>query len=315
MKKFFRVAVIVVILIVIISFIKSKSTVPINSNQNGNISNMGLAVANGDVIYYNKYEKGIFARQKGEEKQLTDETAYSMQIKNNKIYYLTVANFNNVIIKSIDITGENLKDIYTIYTAISKIYVDNENIYFVSNKDDSGIKKVDLNGKNETSVVSGNIKDFQVVGDKIFYINESSNICMISKNGKKDKILNEEIIANKFQVVDNWIYYYNQTENALFRINQKGTVNELISVLVKNETYNVAGEYVYYFDSDNQKISRMKIGKSNKCDDIVNVNVVKTKINIANDEIYYLDESENKSQTYQMYRAKIDGKEINKIEY
>ena len=56
----------------------------------GNYANMGLAVEKDGVIYYNKYEKGIVKVKGGKEYQITDETAYSMTVYNDEIYYLTV---------------------------------------------------------------------------------------------------------------------------------------------------------------------------------------------------------------------------------
>ena len=104
------------------------------SDANGNSANMGLVCQKDGVVYYNKYEKGIFALKNGQETQLTSETAYSLNIFENKIYYITVADFNNIIIKSVDINGENGKAIATIYTSISKIYVTQNAIYYATNE-------------------------------------------------------------------------------------------------------------------------------------------------------------------------------------
>jgi hypothetical protein len=281
----------------------------------GNIANLGLAVKSKGVTYYNKYEKGIFAVKNGKEEQLTDETAYSLNVVENKIYYIMVADFNNIVIKSIDIDGKNLKAIATIYTSISKIYIDDGYIYYATNNSGAGIARIDLNGQNETVIVSEKVQDFQVVNGNIYYINNSNQICKFNVKDENGVILSETITAKKIQVDGKWIYYYDENENALFRLSDNGSKNELVSVLINNEIYNISGKYVYYFDKENSKIARMQIGKSNKCDDIVNVNVTKTKINIVGDELYYLDKSKDESQTYQMYRVKINGSEAKSIEY
>ena len=311
MKNKLKILIVLILVCVMLVFInKSKK-----NSENGNLSNMGLAQEKDGTVYYNKYEKGIFAVKNGKEKQITDETAYSINIVNDKIYYLTIADFSNVLIKCVDINGENRKTIATIDTSMSKIHVYDGNIYYHTNEKDSGIAKVDLNGENKFQIISGKIQDFCVEKGKIFYINDLGQICSTTISGENNVVLNDKVTAKKIQLVDGWVYYYNELENALFRMKENGKNNELISVLVKNEVYNVYGKYVYYLDQENSKISRMQIGKSNKCDDIVNVNTSKTKLNIAGDELYYLDKSLDEAQTYQIFRVKINGKEAEKIIY
>lgn len=304
MKKSLKIIITLILVCIIVTFIGKIR----KNDSNGNMGNMGLVAEADGVVYYNKYEKGIFSVKNGKEKQITDETAYSINVVKDKIYYLSIADFSNVLIKSVDINGENRKTLATIYTSISKIYVDDQYIYYCANSKDKGITKIDLSGENQSVIVSGNIQDFWLENGKIFYINDLNQICRTTVTGESNIILNEKVIAKKIQLVDNWIYYYNESENALFRMKENGKNNELISVLVKNEVYNISGEYVYYLDQDNSKIARMQIGKTNKCNDIIDISVTKTKINIAGDELYYLDKSQDDSQTYQIFRVKLDGK-------
>lgn len=312
MKKFTKIGIVVaiIILIGIIIWISSFR----KSRDNGNLANMGLVIEQDGVIYYNKYEKGIFASKNGKEKQLTEETAYSLTFFEDKIYYITVADFSNVVIKSIDKNGENLKTIATIYTSLSKFFIQENRIYYATNKGNGGIACLDLQGQNETIVVNESVQDFCVVDKTIFYTNGANQICKTSTSAKSI-CLAEEPKAQKIQVVGKWIYYFNENENALFRLSKDGKKDELVSVLVKNETYNVAGNYVYYFDEEASKIARMKIGKSNQCDDIASISTAKTKINVTKNQLYYLDRSQDEGQTYQIYRVKLNGDEAEKIEY
>ncbi len=285
------------------------------SDQNGNIANMGLVCESEGIIYYNKYEKGIFSIQNGQEKRITDETAYSLNVVGDKIFYITVADFNDVVIKSVDINGENLKKIATIYTSISKIYVDKQAIYYATNETGKGIAKIDFNGEKEEILVTEMVQDFQVSENNIYYVNTSNQICKVNMSGENMMKLSDTAIARKIQVVDEWIYYYDKNENALFRLKKNGKKKELVSVLIHNEIYNVCGKYVYYFDRENAQIARMQIRKTNQCDHLVSLEVSKTKINMVNDELYYLDKSQDESQTYQMYRIKLNGEPTKKIEY
>lgn len=311
-KKKKKLVIFIIVCLVLVVLLVSRNTA---SKNNGNLSNMGLVAEKNGTIYYNKYEKGIFAVKGGKEKQLTDESAYSINIVDDKIYYLTVENFNDVVIKCVDIKGEKVTNIATIYTSISKIFVEDGYIYYSTNKGNGGVARVDLNGQNEEIIIDKKVRDFHVAKDYVFYINEQNQICKILCSGKEKNVLAENIVAEKIQVIDNWIYYYDEIENALFRIDENAKKNELISVLVNNEVYNVAGNYVYYLDMENSKISRMQIGNSNKCEDVVRVDTLKTKINIAKDQLYYLDKSQDESQTYQIYRVKVNGESIQEIKY
>lgn len=297
--------ILVIACVMIFNFIKK-------DNSNGNLSNMGLVTEYKGVTYYNKYEKGIFSNKNGNEKQLTEETAYSLNAVDDKIYYMTVADFNNVTIKYFDLKNESIKNVATVYTSNSKFYVDNNYIYYLSNS--SGICRIDLNGENEERIINENIQDFQIYNDKFFYVS-NNQILSANKNGENNVLLNEETFAKKIQVVEKWIYYYNENENSLFRVNFDGSKNEVVSVLVNNETYNISGKYVYYLDENNSKIVRMQLNKTNKCNDVANISVSKTKINIAGNVIYYLDKSIDESQTYQIFRVKNNGKEIQNIKY
>lgn len=309
MKKVTKIGILVVIIILIGIVIGSR--VSQSKKDNGNLANMGLAVEHDGIVYYNKYEKGIFASKNGKEKQLTDETVYSLTFFDDKIYYITVADFSNVVIKSVDKNGENRKTIATIYTSVSKFFIKEDAIYYLTNQ---GIAKIDTNGQNEMIVVADNVQDFWIIGKTIFYTNGANQICKTSFS-TQSIALTEEAKSKKIQVVGKWIYYFNENEKALFRLSQDGKKDELVSVLVKNETYNVAGNYVYYFDEGASKIARMKIGTSNQCDDIVSISTKKTKLNIAKNELYYLDKSQDEAQTYQIYRVKLNGDEAEKIAY
>ena len=113
--------------------------------------------------------------------------------------------------------------------------------------------RLDLKGENEKILVTENVQDFQVCDDKIYYINHHNQICQIDSSGKNASVLKDSVMASKIQVIGQWIYYYDQTENALFRLKNNGKKQELVSTLVNNEIYNVCGKYVYYLDRENSR--------------------------------------------------------------
>ncbi len=313
MKKVVKIsAIIIVMLVIVLVIIKMNNQ---ENQANGNVSNMGLVLEHRGTTYYNKYEKGIFEVKGDMETQLTDETAYSLTFYDDKIYYMTIADFNQVVIKYVDLKNGNVKNVATIYTSISKFFIEEDSIYYFTNRSENGICKMDLNGENETIVIAGNIQDFQVSEKEIYYIDAQNQICRWKLKSGESVALNEAAKAKKMQVVEGWIYYYNEFENALFRVSKNGKKVELVSVLVNHEIYNVCGKYVYYYDKNTSKIARMQLKKSNKCENIVDIAVSKTRINVAGDVLYYLDQSKDESQNYQMHRIKINGEKMQDIEY
>lgn len=278
----------------------------------GNYANMGLAIENNGVIYYNKYEKGIVKIKSGKEYQITDETAFSMNIVDDTIYYLTVSEMNTIDIKSVKTNGDSLKKIKTIYTNISKIYVNDGFIYYATNKDTSGLVKINIETGEEIKINSSNIQDFVLDKDVIYFTDNINTLYSITTSGFDLNTLGNEI--KKIQILDKWIYFYDETENALCKIKKDGSGKKVVSTFINNEMYNVTSKNIYYYDSVNREISKCDLkGKTSKA--ITEIKTPKTKINIVNGVIYYLDESKDETQIYQMYRIKVNGNKTNSIDY
>ena len=112
-KEKINIKIVFILIVTIISVIGIIKLINIFSKEKvgGNFANMGLAVEKDNIIYYNKYEKGIVKVKSGKEYQITDETAYSMNIVDDVIYYLTISDMNTIDIKSVETNGNNLKKI------------------------------------------------------------------------------------------------------------------------------------------------------------------------------------------------------------
>ena len=78
-------------------------------NSAGNLSNMGLVLEDGNTVFYNRYEDGIIKVKGNKEYQITDETAYSMTMYEDEIYYLTVSSLNTIELKKVK---DYIKEIY-----------------------------------------------------------------------------------------------------------------------------------------------------------------------------------------------------------
>lgn len=117
----------------------------------GNYSNnnSGLAISSGGTVYYNKYEDGIYKVKNKKETKLTDETAYSITIVKNTLYYLTISENNTIDLKSITTDGQEMKKITTLSTPISKFYIENNNVFYVSNRQKMKIVRLSLENLEE----------------------------------------------------------------------------------------------------------------------------------------------------------------------
>ncbi len=280
----------------------------------GNYANMGLAVEDGKTVYYNKYERGIIKKENKKETQLTEKTAYSMTIIDDTIYYITVSDSNTIDLNSVKTTGEDVKKIKTLYTAISKFYIENGYAYYVSNKDNIGIYKISLETGEETTVTLSNIQDFVLDKNIIYFTDNVGYLYSIKIDGTDKKTISTDYSINNIQILKNWIYFYDKNENALCRIKKNGSSKSTVATFVNNETYNITNKQIYYFDELNKQICKCDL-KGKKSKPIVSLEATRTKINIVNGVIYYLDNSKDDSQIYQIYRVKENGKSANSIDY
>ena len=315
-KKIIITLILALILIItsIITFTVIKGKRRTNSEL-GNISNMGLAASNNEGTFYNKYEEGIVKVKGLEESQITNETAYAINLYNDDIYYLGVGNTNNISIKKVKTNGSGMTVIKAINTSISKIYVENNYIYYATNENGGGIAKLNLDGTDERIIISTEIKDFEVVDGKIYYSNKSGDLYVATTTGiDSTKITPSNYSIKEFQVKDEWIYYFNEDNKSLYKLRTDGTNNQMFSQYVNSSIYNISKDRIYFFDEQNKKLASISFN-GDKYKEITKISTNKTKINVVEDTIYYLDASNNESKIYQMYRIKTNGANTKAIEY
>lgn len=310
------IAIAVVILAVIIGIlsliIKAISPEKVAGNYSNN--NAGLAISNGGTVYYNKYEKGIFKVKNNKETQLTNETAYSITLVKNTLYYLTISEVNTIDLKSVNTDGQESKKIATLSTPISKFYIDNNYVIYTTNKEKMRIVKLSLDNLEETTLVESGIQDFVLYKGKIYYTNNNGHLYSININGEEEKEISKDYNIKNIQVLGKWIYFYDSKENALCKIKNNGKSKQTVSTFVNNEIYNVTSKKIYYFDATSKQICRCDL-KGKKSLAIAKIEAERTKINIANGVVYYLDNSKIENQIYQMFRVKKNGGATNSIDY
>ena len=195
------------------------------------------------------------------------------------------------------------------------MYIENNYIYYATNENDGGIAKISLDGKDEKTIISADIKDFEVIGGKIYFTNKTGDLYSATITGVEvEKITPKDSVVQDFQVRENWIYYYNEKEKCLSKVKVDGSNDQVVSNQVNSNIYNVSKDRIYFFDEENKKLASISFdGKKYK--EIIGISTNKTKINVVGDTIYYLDASSNESKIYQMYRVKTNGGKAKTIEY
>ena len=315
-KKLNKKAVVLIVAIVIIAFCTVAITINSNNKNNkgdvnGNLSNLGLVTESDGVVFYNKYENGIVKVKGNKEYQITNETAYSMQVVDDYIYYLTKGESNKLLIKKVKTNGDKLSTEKEIQTSISKFFVIDNAIYYVNQ---SGISKIMCDTKEENLICQDKVEDFAVDNNTIYYTDDFGYLYSMNLGGTDKKtLLNDEI--TEFQVYDGWIYYYKQSENYLSKINIDGSENDTVTDKVNSYIFNIYKGKIYFYDSEKSNISCIGINGKN-LEVITKIKTNKTRINLtSNGDIYYLDASNGENNIYQMYRIGTNGKKLNEIKY
>lgn len=315
-KKLNKKAVALIVAIVIIAFCTVAITINSNNKNNkgdvnGNLSNLGLVTESDGVVFYNKYENGIVKVKGNKEYQITNETAYSMQVVDDYIYYLTKGESNKLLIKKVKTNGDKLSTEKEIQTSISKFFVVDNAIYYVNQ---SGISKIMCDTKEENLICQDKVEDFAVDNNTIYYTDDFGYLYSMNLGGTDKKtILNDEI--TEFQVYDGWIYYYKQSENYLSKINIDGSENDTVTDKVNSYIFNIYKGKIYFYDSEKSNISCIGTNGKN-LEVITKIKTNKTRINLtSNGDIYYLDASNGENNIYQMYRIGTNGRKLNEIKY
>ncbi len=315
-KKLNKKAVALIVAIVIIAFCTVAITINSNNKNNkgdvnGNLSNLGLVTESDGVVFYNKYENGIVKVKGNKEYQITNETAYSMQVVDDYIYYLTKGESNKLLIKKVKTNGDKLSTEKEIQTSISKFFVVDNAIYYVNQ---SGISKIMCDTKEENLICQDKVEDFAVDNNTIYYTDDFGYLYSMNLGGTDKKtLLNDEI--TEFQVYDGWIYYYKQSENYLSKINIDGSENDTVTDKVNSYIFNIYKGKIYFYDSEKSNISCIGTNGKN-LEVITKIKTNKTRINLtSNGDIYYLDASNGENNIYQMYRIGTNGRKLNEIKY
>ncbi|MBR2290196.1 MAG: DUF5050 domain-containing protein [Clostridia bacterium] len=299
------IVVLLVILLVVLGFFMMKMTKAKNG-KNNNDANMGLCVEVDDGTVYYQYNKGLIKKTKKEEKILTEDQAYSIHYFDGMLYYVSPSSNGGINIKKMDLEGKNESLLVTTASNSTKIYVENSKIYYLTSNPDT-ISRMDLNGENGETLLQRTVSDFKVVGDTIYFSDVMGFLYSINMNGENYKTIVEENKFSEFQVLDKYVYYFDEEASALKKINLEDTSKqEVVTDKLDCATFNVTSSGIYYLDKANGKIAFVSLnGKNTR--EIVSINTDNTWITLAGNAIYYVDNEAGQTVTKVI---KTNGKEI-----
>ncbi|GMQ62695.1 DUF5050 domain-containing protein [Vallitalea maricola] len=110
-------------------------------------------------------------------------------------------------------------------------------------------------------VVEGNIKEYEVVGNKIYYVDKY--LYRINIDGTDKEKINDSSTELLIGINNELFYMDNEDRNALYRINNNNGSSELIDTILTADIkdYFTDGEklYLYYNDKDNHVIQSLNI--------------------------------------------------------
>jgi len=270
-------------------------------NTPANVSNNGLAVAQGDTIYYidhvgdiyaNSNEK-IYKLQKGSNSPqlLVDDEAWNLNICGDWLYYSNWSDHHRIYKIRID-GSEKTKVVDDPANQVTLldgwlVYVKWTN---TTGARDNNIYKVNpaANPQREIRLNSDQSENLNVADGWIYYSNASDEYrpYKIRMDGtERTRITNDKILF--MAVADGWIYYSNASDSEkLYRITTDGTGRTKLSN-DRTGFINAYDGYIYYTNgSDGDSLYRIKVNGTERyrvCD----MGVGPMPVNIVSGLVYY----------------------------
>lgn len=230
-------------------------------------------------------------------------------IKNKKISILVLAIVIIVILficmipkKEIGNTSGNLENSGFSVGIEKWIY------YFGYNQGSAdGIYKI--KGNKKEKIIDGYGIYLNKFGKYIYYLDaKEDSIVKIKTNGKSKEVIVKDVDKATVTVVDNWIYYFDNS--CLCRIKINGENKKIISKKFI-ENYQIVGDWIYYsyMNDGNYVIAKMKTDG----EDSSKIDTQAGKSFFVNGKnIYYIKQNYEENK-YELYKVKINGKDKKKI--
>lgn len=189
----------------------------VNTEDLGNIMNGQYYFSDGENQYYSTFDENQHAHiYKSSDNgksgiPIFDGFGWSLVVKNNWLYFsgnqgqLIDGTYNLYRIKT---DGSGFETLNTGFCYDMNIY--NKWLYYIKrpsmNSTESHVYRCELDGSNETLVVSGAVSYFIVFDDNLYYINNSTTLYKANPDGTLPMAISQETI-DKFIIGNNKIIY------------------------------------------------------------------------------------------------------------
>jgi len=175
------------------------------------------------------------------------------------------------------------------------------------------IYKIKTDGSNKTKIIGIPAMLFHkisVIGDTIYYIYISEDASLwfakVNTDGSGHTILNKQDVMDSLNIVGNWIYYKNSDDGKVYKIKVDSSNRSKIVDNMVSQVIVYKG-YIYY--SVSGEIYRTKLDGSEKVSIARGDSDVDYRdINISNDYIYYVGGIDGS-----LYKVKTDGSNKSRV--
>lgn len=229
-------------------------------NTNGNITNMGFSVTDGDWIYFlHQQEEGSLYKMKKngtEESQIIAEPAMFLNVVDGWIYYV-----HSTEAKVYRIKPDGTERTLVVDAPSSYLISDGTMLYYLSNaisneKPEQKIYRCKLDGTEPVLICATPAAQFNLVGDVIYYIGgEDRQIHRIKTDGTGDQVLGATK-PGSIIVMGETIFYLNDPQEAkeLWSMKTDGTGAVRLSE-DEMTTFNVSGDWIWYSHPKDEMMS------------------------------------------------------------
>lgn len=141
-------------------------------------------------------------------------------------------------------------------------------IFFTENDETFGFYKMKNDSAGKVKLAD-NVDSFFIDGNWIYYKDKDNHLNKMQLDGSNNsQVISEEV--SKFYVLKNWIFYTDINNSCIKRANTDGT--SIATIISNSENiffyvgeFNIAGDSMYYINSEGnkQRISRVKLNSEN----------------------------------------------------
>lgn len=283
-----------------------------NGNSVGNIINCGYVDAEGNHLYFsNTEDDGCLYKMKkdgSELQKLTENRCFDINVYKGYVYYRTWGEKMPMVCR-ISTDGGEEEVISEVYG--ENVQIEDDILYFVEVYDEGKICASTLDGIKRTTIIDDICWELNVVGDWIYYSNDSDknypgSLYRYKIDSDEIQRINSEATWD-INVVGDWVYYisvdYATQTTCLVKCKTDGSERTVLCGETCWNT-NVYGDYIFYTNEfQGNTLWRMNLDGSGK--QALTEEPCKY-VNVVDDMIYYVVTDEEEYE--HIYKMDLNGK-------